>query len=199
MAGVAIEGVAIRTQTLAMTTAAASTASGSSARETPAPPGARRAIFIGGAVTGALDITAACILAGLRGFGPVRVFHGIAAALIGPASQSGGAASAALGLLMHFSIATFWTAVFYFLSRRIPALVEHPFVSGPLYGALVFILMYRVVLPLVTVVNTLYLTDVDKTLPPLRWRMLLVHLVCVGLPIALSVRRFGPAPRRAAG
>ncbi|HEX4441844.1 MAG TPA: hypothetical protein VH854_17345, partial [Thermoanaerobaculia bacterium] len=101
-------------------------------------------------------------------------------------------------LLMHFAIATLWTAAFYVLSRRVPALVAHPFVSGPLYGALVFILMYRVVLPLVVVLNSLYLTDVDKTLPPLRWRMLLVHLVCVGLPIALSVRRFGPVPRRTA-
>ena len=187
----------MRPQTRAMTTASASTASRAPAGETPVSHSAGRAILVGGAITGVLDITAACILAGLRGFGPVRVFHGIASALIGPASQSGGAASAALGLLMHFSIATFWTALFYFLSRRIPALVEHPFVSGPLYGALVFILMYRVVLPLVVVVNSLYLTDVDKTLPPLRWRMLLVHLLCVGLPIALSVRRFGPPPRRA--
>jgi hypothetical protein len=58
--------------------------------------------------------------------------------------------------------------------------------------------MYRVAIPLVVALNGLYLTTYDKGIPPLRWRMLVVHLVCVGLPIALSVRRFGPAPRRPA-
>jgi hypothetical protein len=162
------------------------------------PPTATRAILLGGLITGALDITAAFLLAGSFGVGPVRVLHGIAEALIGPSSHQGGAPTAALGLLMHFSIATFWTAVFYALSRRVPALVERPLVFGPLYGALVFILMYRVAIPLVVALNALYLTDYDKGIPPLRWRMLVIHLVCVGLPIALSVRRFGPAPRRSA-
>ena len=169
-------------------------------RETPSAPRrtARRAILIGGLIAGALDITTVFVLAGLHGVGPVRIFHGIAEALIGPASQRGGAATAALGLLMHFSIATFWTAVFYFLSRRFPVLVERPLVFGPLYGALVFILMYRVAIPLVLALNALYLTEFDPTIPPLRLRQLFVHLVCVGLPIALAVRRFGPPPRRLA-
>jgi hypothetical protein len=167
-------------------------------RATQASPTARRAILLGGLIAGALDITAAFLLAASFGVGPVRVLHGIAEALIGPASHRGGAATAALGLLTHFSIATFWTAAFYALSRRFPVLVERPFVFGPLYGALVFILMYRVAIPLVVALNALYLTEFDKGIPPLRWRMLLVHMVCVGLPIALSVRRFGPAPRRAA-
>ena len=96
---------------------------------------------------------------------------------------------------MHFSIATFWTAVFYFLSRRFPVLVARPLVSGPLYGALVFILMYRVAIPLVLKLNALYLAEFDPTIPPLRLRQLVVHLVCVGLPIALAIRRFGPPPR----
>ncbi|HEX4439480.1 MAG TPA: hypothetical protein VH854_05380, partial [Thermoanaerobaculia bacterium] len=94
-----------------MTTASASTASTAPAREMPSGSrSARRAILIGGAITGVLDISAAFLLAGLHGFGPVRVLHGIAEGMIGPASQAGGAATAALGLLMHFSIATFWTA-----------------------------------------------------------------------------------------
>jgi hypothetical protein len=169
-------------------------------RDAPSAPrrSARRAILLGGLITGALDITAAFVLAGLRGIGPVRIFHGIAEALLGAASQRGGAATAVLGLLMHFSIATFWTALFYFLSRRLPILVERPWVFGPLYGALVFILMYRVAIPLVLALNALYLTEFDPTVPPLRLRQLVVHLVCVGLPIALAVRRFGPPPRRPA-
>ena len=181
-----------------MTTPAAASDAPLAAAPTRRIGSARRAILFGGLITGALDISAAFFLAGTKGVGPVRVLHGIAEALIGPASQGGGGATAALGLLMHFAIATSWTAAFYLLSRRYPALVEHPAVSGPLYGALVFILMYRVVLPLVVAVNALYLTAPDKTLPPLRWRMLVVHLACVGLPIALAVSRLGPPPRRAA-
>ena len=165
----------------------------------PAPPprSARRAILLGGLIAGTTDITAAFVLAGLHGVGPVRIFHGIAEALIGPASQRGGAATAALGLLMHFAIATFWTAVFYLASRRFPVLVARPLVFGPLYGALVFVLMYRVAIPLVLALNALYLAEFDPAVPPLRVRQLVVHLLCVGLPIALAVARFGPPPRRA--
>jgi len=182
-------------QTPAMTIPSAA-ADAAVPRDAVSPHGARRAILLGGLITGALDITAAFLLAGSFGVGPVRVLHGIAEALIGPSSHQGGAATAALGLLMHFSIATFWTAVFYAISRRLPALVERPFVFGPLYGAIVFILMYRVAIPLVVALNALYLAEYDKGIPPLRWRMLVIHLVCVGLPIALSVRRFGPPPGR---
>ena len=192
MAPVAIERAHRDSQTRVMSSPAALPG----AAHPAAPPrrSAARAVLLGGLICGTLDITAALLLAGSHGVGPIRVFHGIAEALVGPASHRGGIATAALGLLMHFSIATFWAAAFYAVSRRIPVLVERPFVSGPVYGALVFVLMYRVAIPLVVALNALYLTEFDRGIPPLRWRMLLVHMVCVGLPIALAVRRFGPAP-----
>jgi hypothetical protein len=58
--------------------------------------------------------------------------------------------------------------------------------------------MYRGVIPLAASMRTLYLADVKRTLPPLWPLPLLVHLSCVGLPIALAVRSFGPAPGKAA-
>jgi uncharacterized membrane protein YagU involved in acid resistance len=62
-------------------------------------------------------------------------------------------------------------------------LVEHAVISGLVYGELVFLFMYFVVLPL-------------SALGPARFNMAtyitgpIGHTVLVGLPIALSVRRF---------
>jgi len=155
----------------------------------------RKAILLGGLITGALDISSAFFFAwSLRKIPPGRILQGIAEAVLGPASYRGGAASAAVGLLLHFSIAFFWTAMFYLLSRRFPALVKWPVPAGLLYGAVVWIVMYRVVIPLVPILNSLYLTEYDRSIPRLTLRQLFIHLACVGLPIALSVWRFAPAP-----
>lgn len=155
------------------------------------PPGrTRRAIVGGGLLCGILDISAAFVLSwAIARVGPIRVLQGIAEALIGPASAQGGAASAALGLLMHFSVAFFWAAVFALLARRFPALLRRAVPAGLVYGAFVWIVMYRVVIPLVPVVNALYLTTFDRAIPKLRLRQVLVHFLCVGLPIALTARR----------
>ena len=152
---------------------------------------AARAIVWGGLLCGTLDISAAFFFAGRKQIGPSRVLQGIAEALVGPASYRGGAATAALGLLMHFGVAFAATAVFFLLSRRFPALVRWPVPAGLLYGAAVWITMYRVVIPLTVAVNALYLTEFDRGIPALRWRQLLIHFFCVGLPIAFAVRLLG--------
>jgi len=71
-------------------------------------------------------------------------------------------------------------------------LTRWPVPFGILYGALVFIVMYRVVIPLIPLVNSLYLTEFDRSIPKLTVRQLVIHLVCIGIPIALAVRAFGP-------
>jgi uncharacterized membrane protein YagU involved in acid resistance len=155
---------------------------------------ARKAVLLGGLICGALDISSAFYFAWtLRKIPPGRILQGIAEAVLGPASYRGGAASAFLGLLLHFSIAFFWTGVFYLLSRRFAALTKWVVPAGLLYGAVVWIVMYRVVIPLVPILNSLYLTEYDRSIPRLTLRQLVIHLVCVGLPIALSIRRFAPA------
>ncbi len=155
------------------------------------PPGrTRRAIAGGGFLCGILDISAAFVLSwSIARVGPIRVLQGIAEALLGPASAGGGAGSAALGLLMHFSIAFSWAAVFALLARRFPALLRWTAPAALVYGAFVWIVMYRVVIPLVPVVNALYLTRFDRAIPRLRVRQVVVHVLCVGLPIALAARR----------
>jgi hypothetical protein len=96
---------------------------------------------------------------------------------------------------MHFGVAFTAAATFYWLSRRIPAMVEWPVPSGILFGVFWLLVMYRGVIPLTIALRTLYLDNVKRSLPALWPLPLLVHMTCVGLPIALAVRRFGPWPR----
>lgn len=157
------------------------------------------AILWGGLICGVLDITSAVIISIASGSSPLRMLQGIAGALLGPSAFEAGFATAALGLAMHFAVALTATAIFYWLSRRIPAMVEWPVSSGIAWGVVWLLVMYRGVVPMTQVLRTLYLANVKRTLPVLWPSPLLVHIVYVGLPIALAVRYFGPWPGGARG
>lgn len=141
-----------------------------------------RAILFGGLAAGTLDILAAFLVYGLRGASPVRIMQSIAGGLYGQATFRGGAATAVLGLALHFFIATSAAAVFYAASRKMRVLVDRPVLAGVLYGVAVWIVMNYVVIPLSAIGRW-------PTLNGLAAVIILVHMVCVGLPIALIVRR----------
>ena len=141
-------------------------------------------IFWGGLIAGTLDICAACLTSWLRaGVGPVRVLHSVASGLLGSAAFTGGAKTAVLGLVLHFLIATIWTVVFYIASRQLLFLTERPIVIGLLYGIAVYLFMNFVVLPL---------SLVARRPATVSGRIIgvLTIMFCIGLPIALIVRRF---------
>jgi hypothetical protein len=152
----------------------------------------RRALLWGGATAGVLDISAAIVLTLMAGGKVPRMLQGIASAMIGPVSFDLGLATAALGMLMHFAIAFSWAALFLLAARRLPWLLRQPLPTGIAYGTLVYLAMNRVVLPLGAVVRSLYLDNVARSWPTLNLRMLLIHMGCVGLPIALAAWRFAP-------
>ena len=161
-----------------------------------------KAILWGGLICGVLDISAACIEAGYTfGLTPIRLLQNVAGAVLGPATYDYGLATAALGLAMHFTVAFTATTIFYLLSRRFPGLLRWGGVPGGLgYGAVVFLVMFRGVYPLTIELKTLYLTtSFNHTWPKLRLPQFVIHLVCVGLPIALTVRRFAPLPEPKGG
>jgi hypothetical protein len=123
------------------------------------------------------------------------MLQGIAGAVLGPKTFEWGFATAAMGLAMHFLVALTATLVFYRSSRRIPAMVAYPVASGILFGVFWLLVMYRGVIPLLAALRPLYLANVVRPPPPALWPLpVLVHMTCVGLPIALSVSRFGPLP-----
>ena len=141
-------------------------------------------IFLGGLVAGTLDITAACTYSWIRAnVTPVQVLHYIASGVLGRASYSGGAKTAILGLALHYVIALGAAAAFYLVSRKWLFLVEHPIVAGLLYGIPVYVVTNFIVLPL---------SRVAMGSPPLSVRLinLVILMFCIGLPIALIVRRY---------
>ena len=141
----------------------------------------RRAIAVGGAVVGVLDLADALIFFGLRGAAPMRICQSIAAGLLGRAAFQGGWPTAALGVALHFLIATIIVAVLVIASRSIPALARRPWVVGPIYGIIAFLVMNLVVVPL---------SPAAGTFPqgaPLA-NGILIHMFGVGVPAAYAAR-----------
>jgi hypothetical protein len=76
-------------------------------------------------------------------------------------------------------------------------MVEWAVPSGLVWGLVWLVVMYRGAIPLAAALRPLYLSNVVKRPLPALWPLpFFVHMFCVGLPIALAVRRFGPPPSR---
>lgn len=148
---------------------------------------ALRVIGAGGLIAGTIDIAQAFFFFGRR------VPLGIAAALLGQAAERAGPAAGVyvLGLGLHYLIATTWTAAYYLASRRLEFVTEHPVVCGLLYGMLVECVMSYIVLPL----SALHATGPYELHDVLLG--LGVHMVTIGLPIALTVSWFARGTRSA--
>lgn len=140
-----------------------------------------RAILLGGLAAGILDITYAIVVSRiLRGTSAVRVLQSVASGLLGEDAYEGGATTAALGLFLHFVIAFSAAAAYVLASRRLPTLVQRPWLWGSLYGMAFYLFMNFVVLPLSAFPH-------QMSFPPaVLARGLAGHIVCVGLPIALA-------------
>jgi hypothetical protein len=151
---------------------------GNSASGAQSKSSALLAIGVGGGIAGVLDLTQASILFGWK------IPLVIAAGLLGPQAVNGGAGTFALGVLLHFFIASSAAAVYYGASRRLHFMTEHPLVCGLVFGAAVDDVMTLVVLPLSALQARGPFTLHDLILG------LVVHMVLVGLPISFSVRRF---------
>jgi hypothetical protein len=139
-------------------------------------------ILIGGLIAGLLDILAAFTVYGFRGARPLRILQAIASGLFGASAFQGGVRMAALGLALHFVIATVAAGAYYLGSLWMPVLVRRPIASGALYGVAVYAFMNFVVIPLSAIGR-------GPFVPSLAMILVGVHIVCVGIPIALVVQR----------
>jgi hypothetical protein len=141
-----------------------------------------------GLFAGTLDITENLIFNAFRAITPTMVFQYIASGLIGMAAFSGGLASTILGVLIHYAIALAWTGLFYVASRKVAMLIRRPILSGLIYGAIIYLIMNFLVLPLSGVPHpksTITLAN--------RINGVLALLFCIGLPVSLLISR---KPRR---
>ncbi len=145
-------------------------------------------IVFGGLTAGVLDLLDAFVVTVVNGGTAARVLHSIASGVLGRSAYEGGAATAALGLGLHFLIATGAATTFFLASRALPGLLRRPIVSGLGFGLCVWAFMYYVVLPITF--------NRPNTLPawPLLANQLGIHAVGVGLPIALFASRSARQP-----
>lgn len=143
--------------------------------------GVSRTLVIGTLTVGSLDLADASIFFGLRGVEPVRIPQSIASGLLGRDAYAGGAATAALGALLHFAIIAVIVMVYVAASRRAPSLVRRPWLYGSLYGLAEYAVMNQVVVPLSA-------AAVGPTAPAALVNGLLIHAFGVGLATALFAR-----------
>ena len=140
-------------------------------------------VLAGGLVAGTLDIAYACLFWAVKSGAPaVRIFQSVAAGLLGPASFKGGAGTAALGLALHYFIAVSMSVAYYLMAKRWPLLWRRPVLCGAGYGLLLYGFMNDVVVPL---------SRAGRGAKDPLWIGLsvAVHVVLIGLPIALITRR----------
>jgi hypothetical protein len=142
-----------------------------------------RFVVAGGLVAGTLDIVYACAFWAMKRDVPAqRILQSVASGLLGKASFEGGARTAALGLGLQYFIALSMSFVYYLAARRWPLLWRRPVLCGAGYGLQLYGVMNYVVLPLSAAG--------PASKDPL-WITLsvLVHVLLIGIPISLFVRR----------
>ena len=143
------------------------------------------AIALGTLTVGGLDLLDAIVFFGVRNsLSPERILQSIASGLLGRAAFAGGAATAMLGAGLQFFIAGCIVSSYYLASRRFRFLTSHVWVTGTLYGVIVYVFMNAVVLPLSAAPHGFPRT-------PVLINGLLIHILGVGIPAALFARAAG--------
>jgi len=131
------------------------TASGSAAlsvRSRPTWPGVRRTRrrvvtrgVVGGLVAGAVDVGAAALI---NHQSITFILHAIAGGLLAEKSFAGGGATALLGALLQEAMGALIGLIFGAAGLRAELLLRRWVASGLLYGAIIFVVMNFVVVPL---------------------------------------------------
>ena len=141
-----------------------------------------RAILYATLVVGVLDATDGVVFLGLHGQNPIQVLQYIASSLLGARSFSGGLASAALGVALHFAIALVVATIYILASRRVAVLRTHWALLGLLYGAAVWAVMNLVMVPLTAVAHSPITTAALVN-------GVISHALFVGLPSAFFAKK----------
>lgn len=145
-------------------------------------PRAFETIFYGGLIVGILDGLFALVFYGLiLGAKPMRIFQSIASGLLGKASFDGGISTVALGILLHFVVASAIAAVYYAASSKLPVLIRRAVLCGLIYGMIAYLVMNYVVIPLSAAGSAPFSPGVFII-------AIIGHALLVGLPVALVAR-----------
>lgn len=140
-------------------------------------------VLIAWLLAGTLDITAAILYyVGPSPAGSARLLQGIASGVLGARAFDGGAATALLGLALHYLIALIWALILFGAFRIVGVLRRHLVVTGVVYGFIVWCVMNLIVLPLSNVRHTPFE-------PQAAGIAAIILVLCVGLPMSLVIGR----------
>lgn len=148
-------------------------------------PSAFSSILRTGLIAGTLDILAAIIVYAiiLDKVTAVQILQSIASGIFGKQAYAGGAAMAFTGLLFHYVIAMLFTIGYFLVYPYLPFLHKQAIVSGILYGAIVWMIMNLLVLPLSA-----------ASRPPLKVGPsllgMLILVLMIGIPVAIMTARY---------
>ena len=136
------------------------------------------------ALCGTLDIVYAAVSSVLRGGTVSSMLHAVASGPFGDGAQQWGIGGDLAGLATHFAIMGAMVATWFFVARRWTALTAWPWwLTGTLYGLLLYVIMNGVVLPL----------RFELAFPPrdlVKGAVALFpHIFFVGLPLAWLTRK----------
>lgn len=151
---------------------------------------AARWICLGGLAIGTLDLLFASGFWAMRGVAPIRIAQSIAAGLQGDAAFDGGGASATLGVVLHYFIATGFVLGYWLAGRRMPGLLRQPVRYGLPYGGALYLAMNFVVLPL-SAAGMPSFSNVPWVLASIAMH-LLIGVLCARFARRASARRPGP-------
>jgi hypothetical protein len=137
-------------------------------------------VLAGGIVAGTFDILYAWIFWMFKAGVPMqRILQSVATGLLGDSSFAGGGATAALGFVLHYLIATTMSVTYYLVARRWSLLVRHSYLCGAGYGLMLYGIMNYIVVPL----SAAGPGSTDRLWVTLS---IVVHIALIGIPIALA-------------
>lgn len=116
-----------------------------------------------------------------------RLWQGVASVPLGRSALEGGTRTVAIGILLHFTVAFTWSAVFLFLimrSAKVPRVLASPYgvlKIAVLYGPFIWMFMSMVLIPL--------FTHRPPNITIRWWVQLLGHIPFVATPMLWAIRR----------
>jgi hypothetical protein len=134
------------------------------------------------AFAGTLDLLATSTLLRTQNIHFEQLLQTIASGALGRSSFQRGKVSATAGFFFHFLIALIVAAAYYTMSRKLNVLLNHPIMSGVFYGMAVHLVMSRIVVPISAAPKRAFSAKAFLI-------QLFIHIIFVGLPIALTISR----------
>ena len=143
-----------------------------------------KVILLTGFIAGSLDLTGAIISSTIMsGKFPSKIFHYIASGIFGKEAFSGGNIMILWGVLFHYIIAYAFTFLYFWIYPKIGFLAINRVISGILYGAFVWVIMNRIVVPLSNVTRGPF--NITQAIVGM-----VVLMLMIGLPIAFNAHKY---------